>query len=48
MNKHFIILINGKRRSGKGLLTEKLKEKCAKMFGDNIHVLSFATYKRYH
>lgn len=42
MNKHFIILINGKRRSGKGLLTEKLKEKCAKMFGDNIHVLSFA------
>ncbi|RIV16390.1 hypothetical protein [Mycoplasmopsis gallopavonis] len=41
-NKHVIILINGKRRSGKGLLSNKLKEKCAEDFDNNVHVLSFA------
>ncbi|VEU70767.1 hypothetical protein [Mycoplasmopsis glycophila] len=41
-NKHVIILINGKRRSGKGLLSNKLKEKCAKEFDNNVNILSFA------
>ncbi|WP_036451891.1 hypothetical protein [Mycoplasma buteonis] len=41
-NKHIIILINGKRRSGKGLLSNKLKEKCAKEFDNNVNILSFA------
>ncbi|WP_426461606.1 hypothetical protein [Mycoplasma hafezii] len=41
-NKHVIILINGKRRSGKGLLSNKLKEKCEKEFDNNVNILSFA------
>lgn len=41
LKKHIIILINGKRRSGKGLLTESLKKHLAEDFKD-IKVLSFA------
>ncbi|AKA49845.1 hypothetical protein [Mycoplasmopsis gallinacea] len=41
-NKHIILLINGKRRSGKGLLSNKIKEKCYDEFNGNIQVLSFA------
>ncbi|QCZ36676.1 hypothetical protein [Mycoplasma nasistruthionis] len=40
--RHQIILINGKRRSGKGLLSNELKKKLTKKFDDNIHILSFA------
>ncbi|MEE3928165.1 hypothetical protein V2E24_01055 [Mycoplasmopsis ciconiae] len=40
-NKHAVVLINGKRRCGKGLLSNSLKEKCVKDY-DNILVLSFA------
>ncbi|WP_027121160.1 hypothetical protein [Mycoplasma leonicaptivi] len=40
--KHIIFLINGKRRSGKGLLTNAIKQKCNEKFNNNIHVLSFA------
>ncbi|WP_036431198.1 hypothetical protein [Mycoplasmopsis felis] len=39
---HVIILINGKRRSGKGLLTNALSEKLSHKFNDNVHILSFA------
>ncbi|AMD81213.1 hypothetical protein MCANPG14_01556 [Mycoplasmopsis canis PG 14] len=41
-NKHIIVLINGKRRSGKGLLTNAIKEKCFDKFKGNVHILSFA------
>ncbi|TDV24068.1 phosphomevalonate kinase [Mycoplasmopsis mustelae] len=40
--KHIVVLINGKRRSGKGLLSSALAEKLRKRFDDNIHILSFA------
>ncbi|WP_117274982.1 hypothetical protein [Mycoplasmopsis edwardii] len=40
--KHIIVLINGKRRSGKGLLTNAIKEKSLKRFNDNVHIFSFA------
>ncbi|MGZ9756607.1 hypothetical protein [Mycoplasma sp. 4423] len=42
MRKHTIVLINGKRRSGKGLLTQALSKKLAKKFDNNVHILSFA------
>ncbi|MFV8499928.1 hypothetical protein ACNQ1M_02420 [Mycoplasma sp. VS424B] len=41
-NTHLIILINGKRRSGKGLLSTELSKKLKEQFDDNIHILSFA------
>ncbi|QNM93721.1 hypothetical protein H9M94_00375 [Mycoplasma sp. Pen4] len=41
-NKHLIILINGKRRSGKGLLSNELAQKLKEQFNENIHILSFA------
>ncbi|VEU75942.1 hypothetical protein [Mycoplasmopsis columboralis] len=41
--RHSIILINGKRRSGKGLLSQAIKKLASeKDYKDNIHVLSFA------
>ncbi|MBN4083304.1 hypothetical protein JXZ92_00510 [Mycoplasma sp. CSL10137] len=40
--QHVIILINGKRRSGKGILSQGLKKLLTKQFEDNIHILSFA------
>ncbi|WP_406613735.1 hypothetical protein ACJA23_02610 [Mycoplasma corogypsi] len=42
MNKHIILLINGKRRSGKGLLSNKIVEKTSKKYSNNVHILSFA------
>ncbi|MEA4333454.1 hypothetical protein [Mycoplasma sp. 1232] len=41
-NKHVIILINGKRRSGKGLLSNELSKQLKPQFEDNTHILSFA------
>ncbi|QZE12399.1 hypothetical protein [Mycoplasma sp. Ms02] len=41
MNKHNVILINGKRRSGKGLFSSELQKKLAKKY-QNIYILSFA------
>ncbi|QGZ97847.1 hypothetical protein GE118_03485 [Mycoplasma sp. NEAQ87857] len=41
-NKHIVILINGKRRSGKGLLSNKIKEKSLIDFDNNVNILSFA------
>lgn len=41
MNKHNIILINGKRRSGKGLLSSEIKNTAKKKY-ENIYVFSFA------
>ncbi|BBA22080.1 hypothetical protein MBVR141_0038 [Mycoplasmopsis bovirhinis] len=41
-NTHIIVLINGKRRSGKGLLTNAIKDLCMKSYGEHIYILSFA------
>ncbi|VEU63593.1 hypothetical protein [Mycoplasmopsis bovirhinis] len=41
-NAHIIVLINGKRRSGKGLLTNAIKDLCMKSYGEHIYILSFA------
>lgn len=41
-NTHIIVLINGKRRSGKGLLTNAIKDLCMKSYGQHIYILSFA------
>ncbi|ADE19394.1 hypothetical protein [Mycoplasma crocodyli] len=41
MNKHNIILINGKRRCGKGLLSEEIIKQSKKDYQE-IHVFSFA------
>ncbi|AKB11141.1 hypothetical protein [Mycoplasmopsis synoviae] len=39
--KHYIILINGKRRSGKGILSSALKDQIQK-FSSNVYIFSFA------
>ncbi|WLP85787.1 hypothetical protein [Mycoplasma seminis] len=41
-NRHLVILINGKRRSGKGLLSTELSNKLKEQYDNNIHILSFA------
>ncbi|EFF41746.1 hypothetical protein [Mycoplasmopsis alligatoris] len=41
MNRHNIVLINGKRRSGKGLLSLEIIKQCNKKY-DQIHLFSFA------